>query len=273
MLPPLATDGACVCSFNHSIHNESCGNRRYGVDLGIGRKSVPASTLILNTMNGSSSSRGEKPLGVQQRTVSNKMIVAVDVDEVLCRFLATLNRFVADRYSWNHSVSDYHVYEFFKVWNCSPEKANSLVHEFYGSHYFQNGIHPIPGALDALQNLSSFCTLSVVTSRQNAIKDQTLEWIEKHYPAIFEQIHFGNHFALQGPSKPKSEICRSFGAQVLIDDNPRYALECAEAGMKVLLFDYHNSYPWCKTGADQSHPLVTKVHSWQEVEQKLRSWV
>jgi hypothetical protein len=66
---------------------------------------------------------------------------------------------------------------------------------------------------------------------------------------------------------------RSFGAQVLIDDNPRYAQECAEDGMRVLLFDYDNSYPWCKTGVDQSHPLVTKVHNWQEVEQKLLSWV
>ena len=68
-------------------------------------------------------------------------------------------------------------------------------------------------------------------------------------------------------------LCRSFGAQVLIDDNPRYALECAEDGMRVLLFDYDNTYPWCKTGVDQSHPLVTKVHNWQEVEQKLLSWV
>jgi hypothetical protein len=67
--------------------------------------------------------------------------------------------------------------------------------------------------------------------------------------------------------------CRSFGAQVLIDDNPRYALECAEAGMRVLLFDYDNSYPWCKTGVDESHPLVTRVHNWEEVEEKLLSWV
>jgi len=34
---------------------------------------------------------------------------------VLGSFLAALNKFIADRYSWNHSVSEYHVYEFFKV--------------------------------------------------------------------------------------------------------------------------------------------------------------
>ena len=67
--------------------------------------------------------------------------------------------------------------------------------------------------------------------------------------------------------------CRSFGAQVLIDDNPRYAMECANDGMRVLLFDYDNSYPWFKTGVDESHPLVTKVHNWEEVEEKLLSWV
>ncbi|RRT42807.1 hypothetical protein B296_00023507 [Ensete ventricosum] len=107
----------------------------------------------------------------------------------------------------------------------------------------------------------------------NAIKDHTLEWIEKHYPGLFKEIHFGNHFALDGVSRPKSEICRSLGAHVLIDDNPKYALECAEVGIRVLLFDYHNSYPWCKAGSATSHPMVTKVHNWQEVEQHLFSWI
>jgi len=225
------------------------------------------------SVNGHGACRPGKRFGFPEHAVPTKMVVAVDVDEVLGSFLAALNRFIAERYSWNHSVSEYHVYEFFKIWNCSREKANLLVHEFFTTHYFQDGIHPIPGARDALQNLSSFCSLSVVTSRQDAIKNHTLEWIEKFYPGLFEQIHFGNHFALQGQSRPKSEICRSFGAHVLIDDNPRYALECAEDGMRVLLFDYDNSYPWCKTGVEQSHPLVTKVHNWQEVEEKLLSWV
>lgn len=51
-------------------------------------------------------------------------------------------------------------------------------------------------------------TVYLKRSRQNAIKDHTIEWIEKHYPGIFREIHFGNHFALDGESRPKSEICR-----------------------------------------------------------------
>ncbi|KAF5748382.1 pectinesterase [Tripterygium wilfordii] len=138
--------------------------------------------------------------------------------------------------------------------------------------YFKKGIHPLPGARKALHKLSRFCNFSVVTSRQNAIKDHTIEWIERHYPGLFREIHFGNHFALDGESRPKSEICRSLGANVLIDDNPRYAAECAEAGIKVLLFDYENSYPWCKTELVNKHPLVTKVENWEEDSKCTSTW-
>ena len=34
---------------------------------------------------------------------------------------------------------------------------------------------------------------------------------------------------------------------MLIDDNPRYAVECAAAGIDVLLYDWNLGYPWSKT--------------------------
>lgn len=33
---------------------------------------------------------------------------------------------------------------------------------------------------------------------------------------------------------------------MLIDDNPVYACDCAEAGMEVVLFDWHLEYAWSK---------------------------
>ncbi|KAI8027202.1 hypothetical protein LOK49_LG02G01117 [Camellia lanceoleosa] len=126
--------------------------------------------------------------------------------------------------------------------------------------YFKTGIHSIP----VLKESSGYQDFVIYQSRQNAIRDHTIEWIEKHYQGLFQEIHFGNHFALEGQSRPKSDICRSLGAKVLIDDNPRYAMECAEVGIRVLLFDYENSYPWCKIEFINQHPLVTKVNSWDE---------
>ncbi|GJN00688.1 hypothetical protein PR202_ga17885 [Eleusine coracana subsp. coracana] len=244
--PSAAANRACLCSFSQSVAQ---GRKPGFIDLGAGRRFAPAGALSLKgcqgwqdgeggefrrrldgdvlgikaqvlttprqllpdpevlpleevggkSLNGHGACRRGKPLGFPEHPGAAKMVVAVDVDEVLGSFLAALNKFIADRYSWNHSVSEYHVYEFFRV---------------------------------------------VLTIFSKLIADMEL-------------------FARK----------RSFGAQVLIDDNPRYALECAEEGMRVLLFDYDNSYPWCKTGVDESHPLVTKVHNWEEVEEKLLSWV
>lgn len=226
-----------------------------------------------NVVNGHGGVERGGPLGFPGNSLAEKLVVAVDVDEVLGNFVSALNEFIADRYSSKHSVSEYHVYEFFKIWNCSRDEADVRVHEFFKTSYFKKGIHPLPGAQSALHKLSEFCNLSIVTSRQNVIKDHTIEWIEKHYPGLFQEIHFGNHFALDGKSRPKSDICRSLGAHVLIDDNPRYAIECADAGMRVLLFDYENTYPWSKTHSATQHPRVTKVHNWVEVEKELLSWV
>ncbi|KAK3213307.1 hypothetical protein Dsin_018013 [Dipteronia sinensis] len=239
------------------------------LDIGFAGEGCTDARLV----NGHGSNQRGNPLGFTHNPLPEKFVVAVDVDEVLGNFVSALNRFIADRYSKNHSVSEYHVYEFFKIWNCSRDEADIRVHEFFKTPYFKTGIHPLPGAQMALHKLSRFCSLSVVTSRQNIIKDHTIEWLEKYYPGLFQEIHFGNHFALDGTSKPKSEICRSLGAKVLIDDNPRYAIECAEVGIRVLLFDYENSYPWSKMQSADQHPLVTKVHNWEEVEQHLGSWV
>ncbi|KAI3447263.1 hypothetical protein Pfo_003928, partial [Paulownia fortunei] len=229
--------------------------------------------LYSRDVNGEGAANRGSCNGVPDQPLPEKIMVAVDVDEVLGNFVSALNQFIADRYSLNHSISEYHVYEFFKIWNCSRDEADIRVHEFFKTHYFKKGIYPIPGAQKALQKLSKSCNLSIVTSRQNAIKDHTIEWIEKHYPGLFQEIHFGNHFALDGQSRPKSDICKSLGAKVLIDDNPRYAIECAEVGIKVLLFDYENSYPWCKTEYICQHPLVTKVHNWEEVEHQVASCI
>ncbi|XP_065848933.1 uncharacterized protein [Euphorbia lathyris] len=268
------------CSQSHKQGND-CRSRAFiaphnqlvrELEAGL-EDSISSSERNARYVNGYGTCQGGKPLGFPEYPLTEKAVVAVDVDEVLGNFVSALNKFIADRYSSMHSVSEYHVYEFFKIWNCSRDEADIRVHEFFKTTYFKSGIYPLPGAQKVLDNLSRLCTLSVVTSRQNVIKDHTIDWIEKHYPGVFQEIHFGNHFALDGESKPKSEICRSLGATVLIDDNPKYALECAEVGIKVLLFDYEKSYPWCKSDSVDQHPLVTRVHNWEQVEQQLLPWI
>ena len=64
------------------------------------------------------------------------------------------------------------------------------------------------GAYHSLQRLRGSCDLVVVTSRQHCIRQPTLAWVQEHFPDVFREVHFGNHWALEGKSKAKSEICR-----------------------------------------------------------------
>jgi hypothetical protein len=58
---------------------------------------------------------------------------------------------------------------------------------------------------------------------------------------------------------------------VLVDDNPQYALDCAEAGLQVLLYDWQLSYPWSKMPSGAVHPNITVVADWGDVEERLRA--
>lgn len=51
---------------------------------------------------------------------------------------------------------------------------------------------------------------------------------------------------------------RAIGAEVLVDDNPAYALECAQAGIHVLLYDWKHGYPWSRTADGPSHSRITR---------------
>ncbi|KAK9791360.1 hypothetical protein WJX73_008658 [Symbiochloris irregularis] len=199
---------------------------------------------------------------------SNKRLrVAVDVDEVLGRFLHSLNQFALEEYGLDFDLADYHEYNFAKIWKTTQDESNTIVHQFFKSRHFAFGILPIPGALASLQRLGRECDLVVVTSRQHCIRQQTLHWIQQHFPQVFTDVQFGNHWALQGSSRKKSEICRDLGAHVLIDDNPIYAMECAEAGMQVLLYDWQLSYPWSKTAdGGPRHARIQRVQDWLGVE-------
>eukprot|EP00798_Chlamydomonas_sp_ICE-L_P024646 gene24646-10269_t len=78
--------------------------------------------------------------------VQPKVRVAVDVDEVLGRFVYKLNQFCEEKYGMEYEVSDYWVYEYAKVWGCSPERSSEIVHDFLESRHFTEGIPVIPGA-------------------------------------------------------------------------------------------------------------------------------
>ena len=130
------------------------------------------------------------------------------------------------------------------------------------SHHFIHGIDPIAGAHEHLTELKEHFELHVVTARPHNIRDQTIDWINKHYDGLFSEFHFGNLYGASGVKKKKSQICSEIGAVGLVDDSAGYAMDCATNGIPVILF---GEYAWNNT-VEEDHELVSRAKCWKEVK-------
>jgi hypothetical protein len=65
----------------------------------------------------------------------------------------------------------------------------------------------------------------VVTGRPDELKQHTYDWIQIHYPDIFEDVYFLNLDKLDGI--PKSEVCLKLDVEFLVDDDIRFARDAA----------------------------------------------
>lgn len=132
--------------------------------------------------------------------------------------------------------------------------------------HFKEQVDPLPFAYDALLRMKADYSLHVVTARQHRYEDLTRMWLNKHFPDIFDDIHFGNHYCSTGKSRSKAEICKSIGAQLLIDDSMIYATQCALEGIAVVLFGH---YPWNQviesSSAFHDMTIVLNAHQRSEV--------
>ncbi|CAM9402122.1 unnamed protein product, partial [Sphacelaria rigidula] len=170
-----------------------------------------------------------------------KPVIAVDVDEVLGHFVSQLCKFHNESYGTELSPDAFTSYQFHEVWGGTREEADRKVSQFFASPHFLegeqgHGIPAVKGAVEVLRKHAENFELHVVTSRQNILREMTEVWVAKHYPEIFTKLHFGNHYSHEGESRSKPDLCRDIDAVMIIDDNVRYAKQCADAGIRTCLF-------------------------------------
>ncbi len=207
------------------------------------------------------------------------------VDEVLAGFLPALIRFHNLRFTTDLRPTDFFSYEFHHVWGGTYDECQAKMDLFFASAQFKHEVAPIAGAVEALRALKEKYALYIVTSRQLFLEEATREWINLYFPNIFTGIAFGNHYSNEGKKRSKLDMCREIGACLLIDDSAKYAKECAEGNLPVLLFgDYAwnaslilpNNIPIRSTSdsnieqvnqeivSDSCFQYIRRVHSWPD---------
>lgn len=176
---------------------------------------------------------------------SQTKVVAVDIDEVLCHFIPGLAEFHNSEYGGTLTSESFVSYQFHEVWGGTESDCVVKMETFFQSDYFLKDLNPVDGAYEALKALKETfpIELHLVTARQLTLEEQTKAWISKHYPDLFTDIHFGNHYSSSGKKRSKPEMCKEIKAVCLIDDSQVYAGQCAKENIPTILF---GNYAWNK---------------------------
>ncbi len=126
---------------------------------------------------------------------------------------------------------------------------------------------PASGAVSAMRTMAKIGKNSVVTSRPPWAHDDTMHWLRANFTrAITGEVYFTrNHHALSATSHrlTKSEVCVREGISYLFEDDPLHAVPAADAGVRVMLFDYHGN-------SLEPHENIYRVYSFSQAIEKVR---
>lgn len=193
-----------------------------------------------------------------------KLLIAVDLDDVLFDFLGYFFHWHNDKYGSSLQKQDMVFDKIWDAWGGTKEEATERIPLFWRETEILE-IEPISGSFETLKKLETTHRFVVISARDAASSNKTKAWFGKYFPGIFEEITLGisDPMAHEKPMT-KAELCKQLNANLLIDDQIVHAIECAKVGIRVLLFGNHPH--------NQSAVLpktVVRVKDWDDVGRTL----
>jgi len=191
----------------------------------------------------------------------SRQTIAVDVDDVLAASAGDFVGFSNRRWGTRLTIKDYDE-RWAKMWRVDHTeelKRAKVIHETGVFRRFGN----LERSNQVLTKLAQKYKLVITTSRSAQAGRDTEDWLERHYSGIFEEIHLSGFFDTVKPDsheRTKTDLCRSIGADYLIDDHPKHCLAAAGAGIMALLF---GDYPWNRNVKLPDNMI--RVKNWRQV--------
>ena len=192
------------------------------------------------------------------------MLIAIDIDAVMADLLSMFLKYRNHKYGTKWRRDEFFTYEWYKVFEEPKDEMYKILYDFFHSEFMAR-IEPMPGAIVGVRHLHKSHKLDVITSRPRIIEAETRAWLDLYFPHTFEKIYFSNQPAFNSFGRHKGEICSDIDADLFIDDQYGYGVECAGKGILVFLFDN----PWNQGVV--LPPNMTRVHDWNEILKNVNS--
>ena len=193
--------------------------------------------------------------------------IAIDCDDVLLDFNTGLATFSNENFGTSYCLEDVVNYNLSITWGIPGLQVIERISEFYNSQICTE-LNPIEDSVKAVWELREKYNLVVVTNRPTDLLPVTEASLNNHFKDLFEGVYCTNAFAkIYGEAElsasTKALMCQQLGAEVLIDDSYPNLDDCADLGIKPILF----RRPWNKYLSDEK--LISEgiypANCWEEI--------
>ncbi|TFK36813.1 hypothetical protein BDQ12DRAFT_685924 [Crucibulum laeve] len=219
-------------------------------------RSDPLSTLPTQERQDGDSEQQPEKEALERLTVLSPpstagAVIAIDLDDVLCQTNEIVAEWHNQKFGTQMNLSHFYYYYYWKnpFWG-TPKVTFDKVKEFYSTDMIYR-TKPVPGAREGVQTLRDMgYRLIIVTARAEDHADESWQWVNKHFPGIFDSVICTGQFkdAIKTGHEivtklSKAQVCNDLGAKLLIDDSAENAIQVVTATKPtpVLLF---GNYPW-----------------------------
>src|SRR3990167_1282550 len=135
-----------------------------------------------------------------------KKTIAIDIDEVLFpftqEFLASHNA----KHGASVQQSDLNTYYYLEeLYDFKDGQNPEDIIEGFLREAYEGNIGPYNGAVEAVEQLKRNYNLEIITARRPSMSVVTEEWLNKHFPEVFNGVHFPR---ARSEKTTKIEICQ-----------------------------------------------------------------
>tara|TARA_Y100000310_G_scaffold308672_1_gene352033 strand:+ start:698 stop:1297 length:600 start_codon:yes stop_codon:yes gene_type:complete len=186
------------------------------------------------------------------------MKIGIDLDDVVCEFTRPYLEFHNEKFKTSFEFDEVTSHNLWEVLGLSFEETKLSIKEFQDNHLSVEDFPLFSNVKEFIERLSENHTLHFITARPKEIINETKSFLDKNFSNWDFNLTFSNGMH-DNASLSKADICVKEGIGVMVEDNFNFARECAEKGIRVLLFDQ----PWNRDY--KCFENIIRVGGWREV--------
>lgn len=196
--------------------------------------------------------------------MTKKTAIAIDYDEVLFPFIVNLVIYHNSKYGSSLSFNDFTGFKY-QPHSDKIADAHDKMKEFARSQEYMF-IDPLPGAREALHDLSNMFDFHLVTARDVETMETVETMLEKHFSGMFKGLHFLGAGDMVNLTQSKLDLCANLGVSILVDDSVTNFELLDDFEIDGILF---GEYPWNK----KEHPeSLIRITDWAQLHGFLKNY-